>query len=112
MRKPDIINPPLHALPPPQNKPSSQNLQPKHHPNNLSSTPARTRLNHKRSSAPRLRRRRQIISLRDQRRAETTLLYHRRSRRTDDDCAAAVVRCGGVRGWRDVLRCRLVGVAA
>lgn len=101
------------SSPPPQNYPRPQNLQPHHHhPNNLSPTPPRTRLNNQRSPAPRLRRRRQIVSLRDQCRAKTALLYHCRSRRTDDDRAAAVVSCGCVRRGRDVLRCRLVGVAA
>jgi len=101
------------SSPPPHNKPRPQNLQPNHNPHNPPLPPTRTRLNHKRSPAPRLRRRRQIVSLRDQRRAEPALLYDCRGGRvTDDDCSAAVVSCGGVRRGCDVCGGGLVGVAA
>lgn len=105
------------SSPPPQNNPHPQNLQPHHNPHNPSPPPTRPRLNHQRRPAPRLRCRRQIIPFGYQRRAKPGLLYHRRRRRisaSDDDGSAAVVDCccGGVRGGRDVLGRRLVGVAA
>ena len=101
-----------YTSPPPQHKPSAQNLQNHHQPNDTTLPTARARLNHKRSAAPRLRSGRQIVSLCDQCRAKAALLYDRRGRSVaDNDCAAciSVVLCG-LRGL-DVLRSCLVGVA-
>ena len=112
---------PLKLSPPPQNNPPSQNLQPHHRPDRQNPPPyhpLRPSLNNQRSPAPRIRDRWQIVALRDDRSAESTLLH--------DSCCRVVISnstsyvlgrslrsCpGGCGGGCDVLRSRLVGVAA
>jgi hypothetical protein len=108
------------SSPPPQNNPPAQNLQPNHnrhhHLPSLRST--RARLNNQRSPAPRVRDCGQIVALRDDGCAEAALLHDRRGGIVGSGRAAYVYswglrgRPGCCRGGRDVLRGRLVGVAA
>jgi len=80
--------------------------------------PTRARLNDQRSPASRIRDGRQIVALRDDRCAEAALLHDRRGGIVGSGRAAYVYswglrgRPGCCRGGRDILRGRLVGVAA
>lgn len=103
--------------PPPQNKPSPQNLRHNHNApattsNHPSTPPTRPRLNNQRSPTPRIRGGRQIVSLRVQCRAEAALLLDDRRRRLlvssrHDSAASAravpVLCCRGLLPGRGLL---------